>query len=104
MDASQTVAAPARFGKGMVYGMDYVLSNLVPSTDIVQVPLNLPLGASMPPQNDDEFEPDEEEDLSEAETKRRLKRKFDIQSFNSYMLWMKRSDRQLYDDIKSKYG
>jgi hypothetical protein len=57
----------------------------------------------MPPQNDDEFEPDEEEDLSEAETKEGWK-EFDIQSFNSYMLWMKRSDRQLYDDIKSKYG
>jgi hypothetical protein len=45
-----------------------------------------------------------EEDLSEAGPKRRLKRKFDIQSFNSYMLWMKRSDRQFYDDIKAKYG
>jgi hypothetical protein len=82
--------------------MDYVLSNLIPSTDIVQVPLNLPLGASMPPQND-ELVPDEEEDLSEAEP-RRLKRKFDIQSFNSYMLWMKGQIDSFTTTSKAKYG
>lgn len=88
--------------RGMIYGMDYVLSNLVPSTDVVSVPLGIPLGAHVPPQNEDDSE--EEKELSEAETRRRLKRKFDMQSFNSYMLWMKRSDKDLYDDIKSKYG
>jgi hypothetical protein len=66
VDASQTVAAPARSIKVWVYGMDYVLSNLIPST-VVQVPLSLPLGASMPPQND-EWD-NLMKNLSEAETK-----------------------------------
>ena len=89
---------------GVVNGMDYVLSNLVPSTDTVEVPLDVPLGEKVPEIDPDAEDLDEIVELSENEIKRRSERKFYLQTFNSYMLWMKRADRKLYDDIKKTYG
>jgi hypothetical protein len=57
------------------------------------------------PEDDDEYNENSEDDkepteLSSDEALSGVKRMYDLQSFNSYMRFMKRADRQLYDDIK----
>jgi hypothetical protein len=95
----------------MIRGMDYILANLVPSEDTVSVPLSVPLGDTVPeqPEDDDEYIENGEDDkepteLSSDEAAKRRKRMYDLQSFNSYMRFMKRADRQLYDDIKKRFS
>jgi hypothetical protein len=65
--------APLR--KGLAHGLDYVLTTLVPSADVVEV------------------------SLGAGSASRRRERLRDMRDFNTFMLWMKRSDRALYDTV-----
>jgi hypothetical protein len=62
----------------MVVGLDYVITGVSSSDDVVDVP------------------------LGKGDRRRRREKQDELQDFNRFMSWMKRSDRALYDDILRK--